>query len=130
MNRRSLFVPRLTFVLAVAIACTNCGNKQPAPTTQPTLLETVAQNVTTLRAVTATATTTLNTLSDARDRGIITQADMNAAKPVIDALYAARNQAERDLRAGNTSAADSARKQLLAALGELAPLLEHIAAKH
>lgn len=115
---------RLALALCLTLFLAGCPVNRPA-TTQPATY-TPAQ---TLILGTDTLTATLNGIADARDLGLITQADVNQYKPVIDAVIAVRNQAERDLRAGNVTDAESYLKQYQAGLDKLGPLLAKIAAK-
>ncbi len=115
---------RLTLALSLLVMLAGC-KVQNTPTTQPTTY-TPAQ---TLILGTDTLTATLNAVADARDLGLITQADVDQYKPVIDGILAVRAQAEKDLRAGNVTDAESYMKQYQAALDKLAPLLAKIAVK-
>lgn len=98
---------------------------QQTPTTQPVTVTPARL----LSATTESLTATLNTLATARDLGLVTQAELNTYKPAIDAAYAARNAAERDIRAGNVTNVQGQLDQVQAALVQLQPLLAKAAAK-
>jgi PBP1b-binding outer membrane lipoprotein LpoB len=115
---------RIALALCLTLFLAGCAVNR-APTTQP-VTYTPAQ---TLILGTDTLTVTLNGIANARDLGLITQAEVNSYKPAVDALIAVRNQAEKDLRAGNVTDAESYLKQYQAGLNQLGPLLAEIAAK-
>lgn len=115
---KRLEITTASLILALCLFLVGC-QVQSTPTTQPVAI-TPAQ---VLSASTQTLAAALNTASTARDLGIITQADMNAAKSAVDAAYSARNTAERDLRAGNVSNLQSDLNQVQSALVQLEPLL-------
>jgi len=122
--KRRIEFTSATILLAFTLFLSGCP-VQHSPTTQP-VTYTPAQ---TLILGTDTLTATLNGIADARDLGLVTQTEVNSYKPVIDALIAVRNQAEKDLRAGNVTDAQSYLNQYQAGLNQLAPLLAKIAAK-
>lgn len=115
-------------VAAMGFAAAGCQANGGSATTQP------AQGggpdaTQRLSLATQGATFTLNTIANARDAGFLSQAELNGWKPVVDAFAAARNEARRELGAGNTSAYEAAYAQLTAAYAQLQPLLQQIAAR-
>jgi hypothetical protein len=65
-----------------------------------------------------------DTISDARDRGLVTQAEVDQHKPVYDAIDAALDAAGAAVRAGDDKGYAAAVNAVYAGLGKLQPLLE------
>lgn len=115
---------RVVVLIAIALWMSGCQTQNPA-TTQPVTF-TPAR---TLSLSTETITAAMNTVSTARDDGLLTQADIDPYEPVVDTAIALRNTAEKDLRAGNVSNVQSEINQIDAVLAQLQPLLSKVAAK-
>jgi hypothetical protein len=110
-------------ILLTVLLCAGCAVQTAAPSTQPSATPTAAQQ---LSLYTETITEGLTSIANARDVGLIPQATIDAYKPAVDGVIAQRNVAERDLRSGNVTNAQSDVNQLEAALGKIAPLLTQI----
>lgn len=82
-----------------------------------------------LRVATVSATFTLNTIANARDAGLITQAEIDPYKPAVEAFIVAQAEAERELKAGQTDTAQNTLAQVEAAAVPLMPLLNLIDAR-
>jgi hypothetical protein len=105
-------------ILFLALLVTGCGAKTPA------------QQLATLNGG---VTLALNAASDARDAGVIKQADLDQSKPFVLAYREAERKAEVQIRAAATqpskaSDAENAVAQVKAALVPLAPLLDKLGA--
>jgi hypothetical protein len=113
-------------ILAVLVVCclsfaaAGCPVQHAAPTTQPV----TATPVRLLSAYTESLTAALNSAATARDLGLVSQAELDKYRPAVDAAYAARNAAERDIRAGNVTNLQGDLNQVQAALTRLRPLLD------
>jgi hypothetical protein len=115
----------LTLILSLTVlSLTGCPVQHP-PTTQPVTVTPARL----LAVTTESLTASLNTLATARDLGLLTQDELNTYRPVVDAAIAARNAAERDIRAGNVSNVQGALDQVQAALIQLEPLIAKAAKK-
>jgi hypothetical protein len=65
-----------------------------------------------------------DTISDARDRGLVTQAEIDQHKPVYDAIDSALDAAGAAVRAGDDKGYRAAVDAAYASLSKLQPLLE------
>lgn len=112
----------IVFLASIAAFATGC-QPVPTPTTQPAAPVTITP-AKQLTIELALGTLGINGLANARDTGLITQAELNLNKPYIDAFRAAKNAAEADINAGNTSNFTDDLNQLNAAYLQLIPLLQ------
>lgn len=71
----------------------------------------------------------LSTMADARDAGLVTQAQLDATKPERAAVDAALAAAEADQKKGDVSALGEALDTASAALSRLQPILDQINGK-
>jgi hypothetical protein len=117
------------FIAAVSLGCacgiSACNLFAPPATTQPSAPDARQK----LTAVTESATFILNGIADARDAGLIKQADIDKYKAIVDAFVAAKNKANQQLKSTDTSGDQAALEQVNAALAELQPLLQTINTK-
>jgi hypothetical protein len=119
--------PKLVLALLLcgaAVFLTGCPSQtsQPGAATRPSGPDNTAK----LTLVNNGATFVLNSLANARDNGLLTQATLNQYKPAIDAFAAAKARAEQELKSGDTNAYADAISQLSAAYARLVPLLSKI----
>lgn len=102
-------------LFAVATFSAGCASTGTADPTKRLIVATEAVNF------------SLATIVNARDAGLITQAEVNTAKPYIDAVLAAKATAKKQLADTNTPAYQQAIADVEAALVQLQPLLNKIA---
>lgn len=103
----------------LTLPLTGCPTGNPGAITTASPIDSGAR----LQQVIATATFTLNSISNARDAGLITQAEIDKFKPAVDAFFAAKSAAVKEYKSGDTATFSNAISQVTAAAGQLAPLL-------